>query len=79
MSKREPIADLTNHNIQREKDVRAATKRLDDYLVEKYDLNKTAKNVSNIKSEAKPKTDAAQNSKPKEKMENDKENPPNKK
>ena len=38
--KKEPISDLTKHNLKREEEVRAATKRLDEYLVTKYDLNK---------------------------------------
>ncbi|MDA9689516.1 hypothetical protein N9V13_03780 [Betaproteobacteria bacterium] len=37
---KEPISDLREHNIKREEEVRAATKRLDEYLVEKFDLNK---------------------------------------
>ena len=37
--KKEPISDLTEHNL-REEEVRVATKRLDEYLVTKYDLNK---------------------------------------
>ncbi len=39
--KKEPISDLTKHNLKREEEVRAATKRLDEYLITKYDLNKT--------------------------------------
>ena len=38
--KKEPISDLTKHNLKREEEVRAATKRLDEYLITKYDLNK---------------------------------------
>ena len=38
--KKEPISDLTMHNLKREEEVRAATKRLDEYLVTKFDLNK---------------------------------------
>ena len=38
--KKEPISDLTTHNLKREEEVRAATKRLDEYLVTKFDLNK---------------------------------------
>ena len=38
--KKEPISDLTRHNLKREEEVRAATKRLDEYLVTKFDLNK---------------------------------------
>ena len=38
--KKEPISDLTKHNLKREEEVRAATKRLDEYLVTKFDLNK---------------------------------------
>ena len=41
--KKEPISDLTRHNLKREEEVRAATKRLDEYLVEKFDLNKPKK------------------------------------
>ena len=56
--KKEPISDLTKHNLKREEEVRAATKRLDEYLVSKFDLNKpkSAKGVSeeNIQKE-KPK------------------------
>ena len=40
-AKKEPISDLTKHNLKREEEVRAATKRLDEYLVTKFDLNKT--------------------------------------
>ena len=39
-AKKEPISDLTKHNLKREEEVRAATKRLDEYLVTKFDLNK---------------------------------------
>ena len=57
--KKEPISDLTKHNLKREEEVRAATKRLDEYLVSKFDLNKpkSAKGVSeeNIQKE-KPKS-----------------------
>ena len=38
--KKEPISDLTRHNLKREEEVREATKRLDEYLVTKFDLNK---------------------------------------
>ena len=38
--KKEPISDLTTHNLKREEEVRAATKRLDEYLVTTFDLNK---------------------------------------
>ena len=38
--KKEPISDLTTHNLKREEEVRAATKRLDEYLVTEFDLNK---------------------------------------
>ena len=38
--KKEPISDLTMHNLKREEEVRAATKRLDEYLVTTFDLNK---------------------------------------
>ena len=38
--KKEPISDLTTHNLKREEEVRAATRRLDEYLVTKFDLNK---------------------------------------
>ena len=38
--KKEPISDLTTHNLKREEEVRVATKRLDEYLVTKFDLNK---------------------------------------
>ena len=51
--KKEPISDLTKHNLKREEEVRAATKRLDEYLVTKYDLNKpkSAREVSEEKKE----------------------------
>ena len=45
MDKKEPISDLTAHNIKREEEVRSATKRLDEYLVEKYDLNRPGDKV----------------------------------
>ena len=50
--KKEPISDLTEHNLKREEEVRAATKRLDEYLVTKYDLNKpkSAREVSEEKT-----------------------------
>ena len=50
--KKEPISDLTTHNLKRE-EVRAATKRLDEYLITKYDLNKTksAREVPEEKTE----------------------------
>ena len=59
MDKKEPVSDLVAHNIEREKDVRAATKRLDEYLVQKFDLNKPVASVMNTKAEKKP-----QNGKP---------------
>ncbi len=49
MNKKEPISDLTEHNLQREKDVRSATKRLDEYLVQKFDLNKSTPKISSEK------------------------------
>ena len=51
--KKEPISDLTKHNLKREEEVRAATKRLDEYLITKYDLNKTksAREVPEEKTE----------------------------
>ena len=51
--KKEPISDLTTHNLKREEEVRAATKRLDEYLITKYDLNKTksARGVPEEKTE----------------------------
>ena len=60
--KKEPISDLTKHNLKREEEVRAATKRLDEYLVTKFDLNKpkSAKGVSEEKTQKeKPKTSEA--------------------
>ncbi len=50
--KKEPISDLTEHNLKREEEVRVATKRLDEYLVTKYDLNKpkSAREVSEEKT-----------------------------
>ena len=57
--KKEPISDLTKHNLKREEEVRAATKRLDEYLVTKFDLNKpkSTKGVSEEKTQKeKPKT-----------------------
>ena len=57
--KKEPISDLTKHNLKREEEVREATKRLDEYLVTKYDLNKpkSTKEVSEEKTQKeKPKT-----------------------
>ena len=57
--KKEPISDLTKHNLKREEEVRAATKRLDEYLVTKFDLNKpkSAKGASEEKTQKeKPKT-----------------------
>ena len=55
--KKEPISDLTKHNLKREEEVRAATKRLDEYLVTKFDLNKAKpRGVSEEKTqEEKPK------------------------
>ena len=41
MDKKEPISDLTQHNIRREEDVKSATKRLDEYLVQTFDLMKS--------------------------------------
>ena len=64
--KKEPISDLTKHNLKREEEVRTATKRLDEYLVTKFDLNKSksAKGVSEEKTqEEKPKTSEAKESK----------------
>ena len=51
--KKEPISDLTKHNLKREEEVRAATKRLDEYLVSKFDLNKpkSAKGASEEKTQ----------------------------
>ena len=60
--KKEPISDLTKHNLKREEEVRAATKRLDEYLVTKYDLNKpkSTKGLPEEKTqEEKPKTSEA--------------------
>ena len=60
--KKEPISDLTKHNLKREEEVRAATKRLDEYLVTKYDLNKpkSAREVSEEKTQKeKPKNSEA--------------------
>ena len=60
--KKEPISDLTKHNLKREEEVRAATKRLDEYLVSRFDLNKpkSAKEVSEEKTKKeKPKTSEA--------------------
>ena len=57
--KKEPISDLTKHNLKREEEVRAATKRLDEYLVTKFDLNKpkSTKGVLEEKTQKeKPKT-----------------------
>ena len=57
--KKEPISDLTKHNLKREEEVRAATKRLDEYLATKFDLNKpkSTKGVSEEKTQKeKPKT-----------------------
>ena len=41
------------HNLKREEEVRAATKRLDEYLVTAFDLNKpkSAKGVSEEKTQ----------------------------
>ena len=55
MDKKEPISDLEAHNIEREKKVRAATKRLDEYLVQKFDLNKSVASVTKTQAEKKPK------------------------
>ena len=63
--KKEPISDLTKHNLKREEEVRAATKRLDEYLVTKYDLNKpkSTKGAPEEKTqEEKPKTSEAKES-----------------
>ena len=63
--KKEPIADLTKHNLKREEEVRAATQRLDEYLVTKFDLNKpkSPRGVSEEKTqEEKPKTSEAKES-----------------
>ena len=51
--KKEPISDLTRHNLKREEEVRAATKRLDEYLVTTFDLNKpkSSKGVSEVKTQ----------------------------
>ena len=60
--KKEPISDLTKHNLKREEEVRAATKRLDEYLGTKFDLNnpKSTKGVSEEKTQKeKPKTSEA--------------------
>ena len=60
--KKEPISDLSEHNLKREEEVRAATKRLDEYLVSRFDLNKpkSAKEVSEEKTKKeKPKTSEA--------------------
>ena len=60
--KKEPISDLTKHNLKREEEVRAATKRLDEYLVTKYDLNKpkSTKGVAEEKTqEEKPRAKEA--------------------
>ena len=57
--KKEPISNLTAHNLKREEEVRAATKRLDEYLVTKFDLNKpkSTKEVPEEKTQKeKPKT-----------------------
>ena len=63
--KKEPISDLTKHNLKREEEVRAATKRLDEYLVTKFDLNKakSPRGDSEEKTqEEKPKTSEAKES-----------------
>ena len=63
--KKEPIADLTTHNLKREEEVRAATKRLDEYLVTKFDLNKpnSSKGETTEKiQEEKPKTSEVKDS-----------------
>ena len=60
--KKEPISDLTRNNLKREEEVRASTKRLDEYLVTRYDLNKpkSAREVSEEKTKKeKPKTPEA--------------------
>ena len=48
--KKEPISDLTNHNLKREEEVREATRRLDEYLVTTFDLNKP-KSVKGVSEE----------------------------
>ena len=63
--KKEPISDLTKHNLKREEEVREATKRLDEYLVTKFDLNKpkTARGLSEEKiQKEEPKTSEAKES-----------------
>ena len=65
--KKEPISDLTKHNLKREEEVRAATKRLDEYLVTRYDLNKpkSAREVSEEKTKnEKPQTSEVKEGKP---------------
>ena len=65
--KKEPISDLTKHNLKREEEVRASTKRLDEYLVTRYDLNKpkSAREVSEEKTnKEKPKTSEAKEGEP---------------
>ena len=60
--KKEPISDLTKHNLNREEEVREATKRLDEYLVTKFDLikPKSTKEVPEEKTQKeKPKTSVA--------------------
>ena len=63
--KKEPISDLTKHNLNREEEVRAATKRLDEYLVTTFDLNKpkSSKGVSEEKiQKEKPETSEVKDS-----------------
>ena len=62
--KKEPISDLTMHNLKREEEVRAATKRLDEYLVTKYDLHKPKS--AREESEEKTKNEKLKTSGPKE-------------
>ena len=73
--KKEPISDLTKHNLKREEEVRAATKRLDEYLVTRYDLNKpkSAREVAEEKTnKEKPMTSEAKEGEPTAKNAKDK-------
>ena len=72
--KKEPISDLTTHNLKREEEVRAATKRLDEYLVTKYDLNKpkSAREGSEEKNKENSKTSEAKEGDQTEKKAKDK-------
>ena len=54
--KKEPISDLTKHNLKREEEVRAATKRLDEYLVTKFDLNKSKSSKGETQEKTQEKT-----------------------